>query len=81
MTYNTIAIAITPSLVLRHRSEVAAPAISTKDRIAMSAEATRQLAVGFLLIGPPCERPGALQVRELLKTWIGFERRTAWLGW
>jgi hypothetical protein len=35
------------------------------------------LAVGFLLIGPPCERPGALQVRELLKTWIGFERRTA----
>jgi hypothetical protein len=33
------------------------PAISAKDRIAMSAEATRHLAVGFLLIGPPAERP------------------------
>jgi hypothetical protein len=59
MTYNTIAIAITPSLLLQRRSEVAAPAISAKDRIAMSAEATRHLAVGFLLIGPPAERPRA----------------------
>jgi hypothetical protein len=45
MTYNTTAIAITPSLLLQRRSEVAAPAISAKDRIAMSAEATRHLAV------------------------------------
>jgi len=77
MTHNTTAIAIMPSLLLRRRSEVAAPAISAKVRIAMSAEATRYLAVGFLLIRAASERPGALQVRELLKTWIGFERRAA----
>jgi hypothetical protein len=35
---------------------VAAPAISAKDRIAMSAEATRHLAVGFLLIWTASER-------------------------
>jgi len=56
MTYNTTAIATTPSLLLQRRSEVAAPAISAKDRIAMSAEATRHLAVGFLLIWAASER-------------------------
>jgi hypothetical protein len=56
MTYNTTAIATTPSLLLQRRSEVAGPAISAKDRIAMSAEATRHLAVGFLLIWAASER-------------------------
>jgi hypothetical protein len=63
MTYNTTAIAITPSLLLQRRSEVAAPAISAKDRIAMSAEATHYLAVGFLLIGPPAARRRATKRR------------------